>query len=86
MWLKDEDESLAWYMGLELNRNGLRFVGKNRRNKKGGGLGLIYLIDIDSILIRSGKQATFQHSSWKVTTGNKTLHYKYLLSNIKHQQ
>ena len=51
-WLQGEDESLAWCMGSELNRNWLYFMQSKKRNKKGGGLGLAHSINIDSILIR----------------------------------
>ena len=45
-WLKDVGESLAWYIGSELNINRLRFMWPNRKNKRRS-LALIHFINLE---------------------------------------
>ena len=63
-WLCEEDETRV--NASECNKNGYRQDIVNRKNRRGGGLGLIYRETFKVCKCKSKKTQTFEHAIWSI--------------------
>ena len=65
-WLNDSDNDNVWIEATELNNNGLKMDTVNRKNRKGGGLAIIYKSHIKMKKGRRGATPSFEYAEWKL--------------------
>ena len=63
-WLCEEDET--WVKASECNKNGYKLDTVNRKNRREGGIGLIYQETIEVVKCKSKKTQTFEHTIWSI--------------------
>ena len=63
-WLCEEDET--WVNASECNKNGYRLDTVNRKKRRGGEIGLIYLGTFKVCKCKSKKTQTFEHTIWSM--------------------
>ena len=63
-WLCEEDETLV--NASECNKSGYRLDTVNRKNRRGGGIGLIYRETFKVCKCKSKKTQTFEYTIWSI--------------------
>ena len=63
-WLDKEDT--AWMQSSEFNKDPLKISASHRKERKGGGIALIYNKKIKVDKVKEGQMTSFQYGIWKV--------------------
>ncbi|KAK6183398.1 hypothetical protein SNE40_010887 [Patella caerulea] len=71
-WLQGDD--VTWCLQSQLNQNGTKLDHCDRKDRPGGGIGLVYRDNSKVKLIKHDILRTFEYAIWKLVSGNICFH------------